>query len=110
MVDRRLDCENCRHLTVVGLHDTGPWLGVTQKQGFFTTRAAKDLPCECPREKKKEIHKERKLKKKKEKKIEEIERKNKEQQQQIKNKNERKEERLKENPVYFTTFLVDCTR
>ena len=19
------DCENCRHLTVVGLHDTGPW-------------------------------------------------------------------------------------
>ena len=21
---RRLDCENCRHLTVVGLHDTGP--------------------------------------------------------------------------------------
>ena len=24
MVERRLDCENCRHLTVVGLHDTGP--------------------------------------------------------------------------------------
>ena len=22
---RRLDCENYRHLTVVGLHDTGPW-------------------------------------------------------------------------------------
>ena len=21
-----MDCENCRHLTVVGLHDTGPWL------------------------------------------------------------------------------------
>ena len=20
-----MDCENCRHLTVVGLHDTGPW-------------------------------------------------------------------------------------
>ena len=20
-----LDCDNCRHLTVVGLHDTGPW-------------------------------------------------------------------------------------
>ena len=20
-----LDCENCGHLTVVGLHDTGPW-------------------------------------------------------------------------------------
>ena len=24
MVEWRLDCENCRHLTVVGLHDTGP--------------------------------------------------------------------------------------
>ena len=26
MVEWRLDCESCRHLTVVGLHDTGPWL------------------------------------------------------------------------------------
>ena len=26
MVEWRLDCENCRHLTVVGLHDTGPRL------------------------------------------------------------------------------------
>ena len=25
MVEWRLDCENCRHLTVVDLHDTGPW-------------------------------------------------------------------------------------
>ena len=25
MVEWRLDCENCRHLTVVGLLDTGPW-------------------------------------------------------------------------------------
>ena len=25
MVDWRLDCENCRHLTIVSLHDTGPW-------------------------------------------------------------------------------------
>ena len=25
MVKWRLDCEKCRHLTVVGLHDTGPW-------------------------------------------------------------------------------------
>ena len=25
MVEWRLDCENCRHLTVVGLHDAGPW-------------------------------------------------------------------------------------
>ena len=26
-----MDCENCRHLTVVGLHDTGPWrLGRTK--------------------------------------------------------------------------------
>ena len=24
MVEWRLDCENCRHLTFVGLHDTGP--------------------------------------------------------------------------------------
>ena len=24
MVEWRLDCEDCRHLTVVGLHDTGP--------------------------------------------------------------------------------------
>ena len=25
MVEWRLHCENCRHLMVVGLHDTGPW-------------------------------------------------------------------------------------
>ena len=25
MVEWRLDCENCRHLTAVGLHNTGPW-------------------------------------------------------------------------------------
>ena len=25
-----MDCENCRHLTVVGLHDTGP--GTTNKK------------------------------------------------------------------------------
>ena len=25
MVEWRLDCQNCRHLTVVGLHDTCPW-------------------------------------------------------------------------------------
>ena len=25
MVEWRLDCEDCRHWTVVGLHDTGPW-------------------------------------------------------------------------------------
>ena len=25
MVEWRLDCENCRHWTVVGLHDTDPW-------------------------------------------------------------------------------------
>ena len=30
MVERRLDCENCRHLMVVSLHDTGPrWREVT---------------------------------------------------------------------------------
>ena len=25
MVECRLDCEDCRHLTVVSLHDTSPW-------------------------------------------------------------------------------------
>ena len=25
MVEWRLDSEHCRHLTVVGLYDTGPW-------------------------------------------------------------------------------------
>ena len=29
MVERRSDCENCRHLTVVGFHDTGPWCCIT---------------------------------------------------------------------------------
>ena len=32
MVEWRLDCENCRHLTVVGLHDTDPRSG--QKNGI----------------------------------------------------------------------------
>ena len=30
MVEWRLDCENCRHLTVVVLHDTGPWGSVVR--------------------------------------------------------------------------------
>ena len=25
MVEWQFDCEDCRHLTVIGLHDTGPW-------------------------------------------------------------------------------------
>ena len=25
MVEWQVDCENCHHLTVVDLHDTGPW-------------------------------------------------------------------------------------
>ena len=29
MVEWRLDCEDCHHLTVVGLHDTGPWSTVS---------------------------------------------------------------------------------
>ena len=29
MVEWQLDCENCRHLTVVGLHDTGPRCALT---------------------------------------------------------------------------------
>ena len=31
MVEWRLDCENCRHLTVAGLHDTGPWARMHHK-------------------------------------------------------------------------------
>ena len=31
MVEWRLDCENCRHLTVVSLHDTGPWKKIHTK-------------------------------------------------------------------------------
>ena len=30
MVEWRLDCENCRHLTVFGLHDTGPRIGLVE--------------------------------------------------------------------------------
>ena len=33
-VKRRLDCENCPHLTVVGLHDTGPLLQWTSTKGI----------------------------------------------------------------------------
>ena len=37
-----MDCENCRHLTVVGLHDTGPWCiagakNQYQQQPYTTT-------------------------------------------------------------------------
>ena len=34
MVEWRLDCEKCRHLTVVGLHNTGPW----RQQDYKTVR------------------------------------------------------------------------
>ena len=28
-----MDCENCRHLTIVGLHDTGLWTGQDNPTG-----------------------------------------------------------------------------
>ena len=31
-----MDCENCRHLTVVGLRDTGPWWSVVLHNLGFT--------------------------------------------------------------------------
>ena len=31
-----MDCENCLHLTVVGLHDTGPWLLTAATAGLAT--------------------------------------------------------------------------
>ena len=30
---KKKTCENCRHLTVVGLHDTGPWLSEPPRGG-----------------------------------------------------------------------------
>ena len=39
MVEWRLDCENCRHLTVVSLHDTGPRSYLT-----FTAALSSSLP------------------------------------------------------------------
>ena len=56
MVECRLDCEKCRYLTVVGLHDTGPW---SSRRGS-KVREAKDVTvststflachqCECAR-------------------------------------------------------------
>ena len=32
MVEWLLDCENCRHLMVIGLHDTGPWYQVVSAE------------------------------------------------------------------------------
>ena len=50
MVEWRLDCENRRHLTVVGLHDTGPWLAVSYRlsepvtgRSHFVCRASRQL-------------------------------------------------------------------
>ena len=43
MVEWRLDWEDCRHLTVVGLHDTGPWSSIWWPQTviFFLTKRNK---------------------------------------------------------------------
>ena len=40
MVEWRLDCENCRHLTVVGLCDTCPWRQYTNTFGQKTLKWA----------------------------------------------------------------------
>ena len=32
-----MDCEDCRHLTVVGLHDTGPWYAASESPCTSTT-------------------------------------------------------------------------
>ena len=34
MAELRLDCENCRHLTIVGLHDTGLSTGIVSKAAY----------------------------------------------------------------------------
>ena len=45
MVEWRLDCENCRHSTVVGLHDTGPWQpSLSYSSGATWTEALRAPP------------------------------------------------------------------
>ena len=38
MVEWRLDCEDCRYLTVVGLRDTGPWGDLCSSPGACPSR------------------------------------------------------------------------
>ena len=35
IVEWQLDCENCRHLMVVGLHDTGPWCPNNERRAWL---------------------------------------------------------------------------
>ena len=43
-----MDCENCRHLTVVGLHDTGPWSSLCLFVFVCPDFAGKESSCFCP--------------------------------------------------------------
>ena len=48
-----MDCENCRHLTVVGLHDAGPWVRFPLAswvlfQASDSKTSTPVLPCQVP--------------------------------------------------------------
>ena len=50
MVEWRLDCENCRHSTVVGLHDSDPravWKQFTSRPGISGAHFPIHLPSHC---------------------------------------------------------------
>ena len=66
MVEWRLDCENCRHLTVVGLYDTGPWWSScwARQKTYYAGRLALRHPPDW----RSDLHSCRSLKKKKKKK------------------------------------------
>ena len=46
MVEWLLDCENCRHLTIVGLHDTGPWTHLPQVTQLCDLCCVEETPAE----------------------------------------------------------------
>ena len=47
MVECRLDCEDCRHLMIVSLHDTGPRLGdVTECEGWPVVGLCSGVGCD----------------------------------------------------------------
>ena len=47
MMEWRLDCENCRHLTVVGLHDTGPWTALSIESTAALSSLGRDNSVYC---------------------------------------------------------------
>ena len=47
MVEWRLDWEDCRHLTVVGLHDTGPWCLRSPRVGLWQTKLVQHTEFVC---------------------------------------------------------------